>query len=165
MIQEGQKAPDFSLKDQNNETVKLSSLKGKKVALYFYPKDDTPGCTTQACNIRDNYAELKKNGILVFGISKDSIESHKKFAQKYKFSFPILSDPGGKVIESYGAWKEKSMYGKTFMGIARTTFLIDGKGTIKKIISKPNVAEHTKEIIDGYQFAVNGTPVGGWVVE
>ncbi|MEK6957471.1 MAG: thioredoxin-dependent thiol peroxidase [archaeon] len=156
MIQEGQKAPDFSLKDQNNETVKLSSLKGKKVALYFYPKDDTPGCTAQACNIRDNYAELKKNGILVYGISKDSIDSHKKFAQKYKFFFPILSDETGKVIEAYGAWKEKSMYGKTFMGIARTTFLIDEKGTIKKIISKPNVAEHTKEIIEGYQFAVNG---------
>ncbi len=151
MLQEGEKAPEFSLPDQGGKTHSLADYRGKKVALYFYPKDDTPGCTAQGCSIRDNFSGLKKKGIFVIGISKDSVESHKKFAEKFKFGFPILSDTEGKIIEAYGAWKEKSMYGKTFLGIARTTFLIDEVGTIKKIIAKPDTAGHAKEIIEGFK--------------
>ncbi|MCR4335115.1 MAG: thioredoxin-dependent thiol peroxidase [archaeon] len=150
MLETGQKAPGFSLKDQNGKIISLSDFYGKKVAVYFYPKDDTPGCTTQGCNIRDNFSELKKKNILIFGISKDSPESHKRFSEKYGFNFPILSDEKGEVIEKYGVFKEKSIFGKTFMGIIRTTFLIDEKGIIKKIIKKPDTANHSKEIIQGF---------------
>jgi len=124
------------------------------VAVYFYPKDDTSGCTTQGCSIRDNLDALDGKGIVVLGISKDGVESHKKFAEKFKFNFPILSDEKGEVIEKYGAWKEKSMYGKTFMGIHRMTFLIDEKGAVVKVIEKPDVERHAQEIIEG--FAVPG---------
>ncbi|HZX19416.1 MAG TPA: thioredoxin-dependent thiol peroxidase [archaeon] len=151
MLQVGQKAPDFELSDQIGKKFKLSDYKGKKVAVYFYPKDDTSGCTTQGCNIRDNFSTLKTKGIVVFGISKDSVESHKKFAEKFKFNFPILSDETMETLEKYGVWREKSLYGKTFLGVVRTTFLIDEKGTIKKIIEKPNTAEHSKEIIAGFE--------------
>ncbi|HLC92621.1 MAG TPA: thioredoxin-dependent thiol peroxidase [archaeon] len=150
MIEKGQKAPSFALKDQSGKEHKLADYKGKKLALYFYPKDDTSGCTTQGCSIRDNFSALKENGIAVLGVSKDSVESHKKFVEKFKFNFPILSDEKGGVLEKYGVWKEKSMYGKTFLGIARTTFLINEKGTVVKVIAKPNVAEHAKEIIEGF---------------
>ena len=136
------KAPGFSLKDQGGKIHTLSYYRGKKVCLYIYPKDDTPGCTTQGCNIRDNFSKLKEKGIFVLGLSKDSEQSHKKFSEKFKFNFPIVSDEKGEVIEKYGAWKEKSMYGKTFMGIARTTFLIDEKGIVVKIITKPDTARH-----------------------
>lgn len=145
----GDRAPEFRLKDQKGSEHSLQNYNGKKLALYFYPKDDTPGCTTQGCNIRDNFDGLKKEGIAALGISKDTVEAHKKFAEKFKFNFPILSDPEGKVIEAYGVWKEKSMYGKTFMGIARMTFLIEN-GKIKSIIEKPDVANHSKEIIEGF---------------
>ncbi len=150
MIETGKNAPQFQLKDQEGKIHRLADYSGKKVALYFYPKDDTPGCTTQGCNIRDNFDRLKKYEIVVLGISKDSVESHKKFADKFNFNFPILSDESTKTIEAYGAWKEKSMYGKTFMGIARTTVLIDERGKIVKIIGKPDVANHADEIIAGF---------------
>ncbi len=150
MLKEGTKAPDFELANQEGKTFRLGDFKGKKVALYFYPKDDTSGCTAQGCNIRDNYAELKKKGIIVLGVSKDSVQSHEKFAKKYSFNFPILADETGKTIQAYEVFKEKSMFGNTFLGIKRTTFLIDEKGTIVKIIEKPNTAEHAKEIIQGF---------------
>ncbi len=146
----GMKAPDFTLADQQGKMHSLSDYLGKKVAVYFYPKDDTPGCTAQGCSIRDNFSALAEKDIIVLGISKDNVESHKKFADKFKFNFPILSDPDGKVIESYGAWKEKSMYGRTFLGIARTTFLIDEKGSLVKVIEKPDTAQHAQEIINGF---------------
>ncbi|PIN85761.1 MAG: thioredoxin-dependent thiol peroxidase [Candidatus Diapherotrites archaeon CG11_big_fil_rev_8_21_14_0_20_37_9] len=151
MPKSGEKAPDFSLPNQKGNVVKLSELKGKKVCLYFYPKDDTPGCTKQACNIRDNWKALEKKGILVFGISKDSVKSHGKFAEKYSFSFPVLSDEKKEVIEKYGVFKEKSMYGKTFLGVQRTTFLINEKGIIIKIIKKPVVGNHAEEIVAGFE--------------
>jgi peroxiredoxin Q/BCP len=149
-LKEGDKAPEFSLPDQNGKIHKLKDYKGKKLAIYFYPKDDTPGCTIQGCNIRDNYDKLKEKGIEIVGISKDNLESHKKFAAKFKFNFPILSDEKMDVLEKYGVWKKKSLYGKTFLGIARTTFLIDEKGKIAKIISKPKVEVHADEIIKGF---------------
>ena len=151
MPKSGEKAPDFSLPNQKGNVVKLSELKGKKVCLYFYPKDDTPGCTKQACNIRDNWKALEKKGILVFGISKDSVKSHGKFAEKYSFSFPVLSDEKKEVIEKYGVFKEKSMYGKTFLGVQRTTFLMNEKGIIIKIIKKPVVGNHAEEIVAGFE--------------
>ncbi len=150
MLSVGKKAPGFSLKDQNGKLRRLSDYKGKKLAIYFYPKDDTPGCTTQGCNIRDNFGKLGKYGIEVLGISKDNVESHKKFSGKYQFNFPILADEKGEVIEKYGVWKEKSMYGKTFMGICRTTFLIDENGKVVKIIAKPDVSNHAEEITEGF---------------
>ncbi|MFH1391704.1 MAG: thioredoxin-dependent thiol peroxidase [Candidatus Diapherotrites archaeon] len=150
MLEIEQKAPDFSLKNQDEKTIKLSDFKGKKVAIYFYPKDDTPGCTKQGCNIRDNFSKLKKKGIIILGISKDSVQKHKKFSEKYRFNFPILSDEKGEVIEKYGVFKEKTIFGKSFMGINRTTFLIDEKGIIKKIIKKPDVSNHSEEIIRGF---------------
>ena len=150
-LKEGMKAPDFSLPSQDGGKVKLSDFRGKKIALYFYPKDETSGCTTQACNIRDNWEALKKKGIHVFGVSKDSIESHKKFSEHHKFSFPILSDEKMETLQKYGVWKEKSMYGKTFLGIHRTTFLIDENGKIRKIISKPDVSNHSLEIFMGFE--------------
>jgi len=146
----GDKAPQFSLPDQNGKIHALSNYTGKKVAVYFYPKDDTSGCTSQGCNIRDNLGRLKKYGIVVLGISKDGVESHKKFAEKFKFNFPILSDEKGEVLGKYGVWKEKSMYGKTFLGTHRTTFLIDEKGIVVKVIAKPDVAGHAEEIIAGF---------------
>lgn len=151
MLEIGNKAPSFSLKNQEGKTFKLSDYKGKRLALYFYPRDDTPGCTIQACNIRDNYSALKKKGITVLGISKDSMESHKKFSQKFEFDFPILADEEKTVIEKYGVFKEKSMFGKSFMGIKRTTFLINEKGRIKDIIRGPKVGEHSKEIIERFE--------------
>ncbi|MCR4369010.1 MAG: thioredoxin-dependent thiol peroxidase [archaeon] len=150
MPEVGKKAPGFALIDQNAKSHKLSDYLGKKVALYFYPKDDTPGCTTQGCNIRDNYSALNKSGIVVLGVSKDKQDSHKKFAQKYSLNFPILSDEKLEVLKKYGVWREKSMYGKTFLAVHRTTFLIDEKGVLKKIISKPNVSQHAEEIEQGF---------------
>lgn len=146
----GKKAPLFSLSDQNGKLHSLADYCGKKLALYFYPKDDTPGCTAQGCSVRDNFAALKEKGIVVLGVSKDSVDSHKKFAEKFKFNFPVLSDEKGETIEKYGVWKEKSMYGRTFLGIARTTFLIDEKGKIVKVIERPDTANHAREIIEGF---------------
>ncbi|WP_101772381.1 thioredoxin-dependent thiol peroxidase [Peptostreptococcus faecalis] len=126
----GDIALDFKLEDKDGNLVSLSDFKGKKVILYFYPKDNTPGCTKQACNFRDNYPQIMEKNAVVLGISKDSIKKHSNFTEKYELPFTLLSDPDGKVIEEYGVWKEKKMYGKTFMGINRTTFLIDENGVI-----------------------------------
>jgi peroxiredoxin Q/BCP len=147
----GQKAPDFTLSDDNGQKTKLTDYKGKKVVLYFYPKDDTPGCTTEACNFRDGFAEIKAHGAVVFGVSADSVESHKKFKKKFELNFPLLADPEKKMIESYGVWKEKSMYGKKYMGIERTTFLIDSEGKISHIFPKVKVAEHFDEVIEALE--------------
>jgi len=144
----GQKAPDFTLLDDAGEKVNLSDLKGKKVVVYFYPKDDTPGCTTEACNFRDGLSEIKKQGAVVLGVSADSVESHKKFKKKFELNFPLLADPEKKMIERYGVWKEKSMYGKKYMGIERTTFVIDGQGKISHIFPKVKVSDHYEEVLE-----------------
>lgn len=131
--------------------ISLSDFKGKKVAIYFYPKDLTPGCTTQACNLRDNFSILKKEGIEVIGVSKDSIKSHKSFVQKKELPFILISDEDLKINNLFGVWIEKSMYGKKYMGTDRRTFLIDENGILKHIIEKPVVSEHTKEIIENFK--------------
>ncbi len=147
MPTEGTKAPDFLLKDTQGKEVKLSALRGKKVVLYFYPKDDTPGCTKEACEFRDNLARIKKRGVLIFGVSKDDSTSHQKFTQKYQLNFPLLSDPERKVIEKYGAWGEKSLYGKKYMGIIRSTFLIDEDGKIMKVFPRVSPEGHAEEVL------------------
>lgn len=143
----GSKAPDFSLKSDNGESIKLSDYKGKKVVLYFYPKDDTPGCTAEACSFRDGFSEIQKKGAVILGVSTDSVESHKKFKEKYHLNFPLLSDADKKVVNAYGVWKEKNMYGKKYMGIERTTFIIDEDGEIKKIFPKVKVERHYDEVL------------------
>jgi len=149
ILQEGSKAPAFKGKDQNGNTVSLSDFKGKKIVLYFYPQDDTPTCTTQACNLRDNYGILKNHGFEVIGVSPDEVNKHKKFETKHELPFTLIADPELKIIEKYGVWGEKSMYGKKYMGLMRTTFIIDEKGIIKTIISKPKAKVHTEEILSG----------------
>lgn len=143
----GQAAPEINSKDQNGNSIKLSDFLGKKVALYFYPKDNTPGCTEQACNLRDNEMQLKAKGIQVIGVSADDEKSHKKFIEKFELPFPLIADTDKKVVEDYGVWVEKSMYGKKYMGIARTTFLIDEKGVISNIIDKVVTKDHTSQIL------------------
>ena len=147
----GQKAPDFTLMDDSGNKVKLSELKGKKVVLYFYPKDDTPGCTKEACAFRDGIKEIKAQGALVFGVSADTVESHKKFKDKFDLNFPLLADTDRKVIEDFGTWKEKSMYGKKYMGIERTTFIIDKGGKISHIFPKVKVDEHYDEVLEALE--------------
>lgn len=149
-LQEGDKAPAFTAKDQNGNKVSLSSLKGKRVVLYFYPEDDTPTCTIQACNLRDNYALLKREGFTVLGISPDEEKKHKKFEGKYDLPFTLLSDPEHKVIDKYGVWGEKQLYGRKYMGLHRTTFLIDEKGVIRKIFIKPKSKIHAEEIVHAW---------------
>jgi peroxiredoxin Q/BCP len=144
----GDIAPDFELQDQEGKKHSLKLYKGKKVVLYFYPKDNTPGCTQEACSIRDNYSAFKKAGLVVLGVSADSIDSHKKFVEKYELPFTILSDPGHEVLEKYGVWIKKTLYGKIMMGITRMTFIIDEKGNIQKIYPKVKPAEHAKEILE-----------------
>jgi peroxiredoxin Q/BCP len=146
-VEVGQQAPDFESKDQDDNTVKLSDYKGKKVVLYFYPKDNTPGCTAQACDLRDNYEALQKAGYEVIGISSDSGKSHQKFIKKFDLPFTLLADEDKSVHEKFGTWVEKSMYGKTYMGTARTTFIIDENGVITEIIDKVKTKEHTNQII------------------
>jgi peroxiredoxin Q/BCP len=148
MVKEGSKAPTFKLKNQNGETVSLGDYQGKRVVLYFYPKDDTSGCTKEACSFRDVFPKFGKLNAEILGVSADSVESHKKFAQKYKLPFTLLSDESKKMIEKYGVWKEKSMYGRKYMGIERTTFIIDDNGIIKKIFPKVKVTEHDKEVLE-----------------
>ncbi|MCS6904935.1 MAG: thioredoxin-dependent thiol peroxidase [Bacteroidia bacterium] len=147
----GDIAPDFSAPDQNENIVTLSSFRGSKVALYFYPKDDTPGCTKQACNIRDNYQALLEAGIRVLGVSADSVESHKKFAQKYQLPFPILADPEKNIINAYGVFGEKNVYGKKTPSIFRTTYLIDENGVIQDIIKQVKTEDHTSQILKKIQ--------------
>ena len=144
----GQKAPEFSVVDDSGKTVKLSDLKGKKVVLYFYPKDDTPGCTKEACNFRDGIAALKKQGAVVLGVSADSAESHQKFKKKFDLNFQLLADTEKKIIEGYDVWKEKSMYGRKYMGIERTTYIIDRDGKISHIFPKVKVTEHYDEVLE-----------------
>ena len=142
----GKPAPDFNLPATGNSTISLNALHGQPVVVYFYPKDDTPGCTTEACDFRDRMDALNKIGATVIGISKDSVASHEKFAQKFNLNFPLASDEDGKVCEAYGVWVEKSMYGKTYMGIDRATFLIDPNGKIAREWRKVSVTNHIKEV-------------------
>jgi peroxiredoxin Q/BCP len=144
----GQKAPDFTVMDDKGQKVKLADLKGKKVVLYFYPKDDTPGCTKEACAFRDGIDKIKKRGAVVLGVSADSVDSHKKFKSKFDLNFPLLADSDKKMIEAYGVWKEKSMYGKKYMGIERTTFVIDENGKIAHIFPKVKVDQHYDEVLE-----------------
>ena len=146
----GQKAPGFSAKDQDGKTVSLSTLKGQKLALYFYPEDDTPTCTVQACNLRDNFSLLKKMGITVIGVSPNDEASHQKFREKFSLPFSLLADTGHKIIEKYGVWGEKNLYGRKYMGLHRTTFLIDEDGIIKKIFLKPKNKMHAEEIVAAF---------------
>lgn len=149
-IIEGMKAPSFTAVDQDGKNIKLSDFKGKKLALYFYPKDNTSTCTEQACNLRDGFKELAKKGIAVVGVSPDDEKSHLKFISKYDLPFPIIADTKKELVELYGVWGEKSMYGKKYMGVFRKTFLIDESGNIKKVIEKPKVKEHADEIAAGF---------------
>lgn len=146
-LKEGDKAPAFSAKDQNGKKVSLSELKGKKVVLYFYPEDDTPTCTIQACNLRDNYALLKKNGFEVLGVSPNDEKSHKKFETKFSLPFTLLADPDHAIINKYGVWGEKQMFGNKYMGVHRTTFVINEKGIISKIFLRPKNKQHAEEIV------------------
>jgi len=151
ILSEGNKAPAFSSKDQNGNTVSLEIFKGKKVVLYFYPEDGTPTCTVQACNLRDNFGALKKEGIIVLGVSPDEVAKHKKFETKFDLPFTLLSDPKHTIIEKYGVWGEKQLYGRKYMGLLRTTFLIDEKGIIRKIFLKPKSKQHTEEILNAWK--------------
>jgi peroxiredoxin Q/BCP len=146
-LQIGNQAPAFEGIDQDGNAIRLADFAGKKVALYFYPKDDTKGCTEQACNLRDNYAALQEAGYQIIGVSKDNEKSHQKFITKYELPFPLIADTDTSINEQYGVWKEKSMYGKTYMGTARTTFVIDEQGKITDIISKVKTGEHTAQIL------------------
>ncbi len=143
----GQKAPAFSLPNQDGKLVRLSDFKGKKVVLYFYPKDDTPGCTKESCAFRDGLEEIHASGAVVLGISADSVDSHKKFVKKFNLNFPLLSDEKKTVVQAYGVWKEKSLYGRKFMGIERTTFIIDEQGKLDDIFPKVKVDGHLEEVL------------------
>jgi len=147
-LKEGDKAPDFTAKDQNGKTISLADYKGKNVILYFYPKDDTPGCTAESCNFRDNYQVLSKIGFEVIGVSTDDEKSHKKFETKYSLPFTLIADNEKQIVETYGVWVEKNMYGKQYMGTARTTFLISADGIISKIIHKVDTQNASQQILD-----------------
>lgn len=147
-LQEGDKAPAFTGRDANGLRISLTDYKGKRVALYFYPQDDTPTCTVQACNLRDNETLLKAQGFSVIGISPDDEKSHKKFGTKFDLPFPLIADPDHKIIDRYGVWGEKLLYGRKYMGLHRTTFLIDEKGVIRKIFLKPRSKQHAEEIME-----------------
>ena len=146
-LEPGQPAPDFTAQDQDGNTIALHDLRGQKVALYFYPKDDTPGCTAQACNLRDHQAELKAHNIKVIGVSTDGPAAHQKFALKYDLPFPLLVDADKTIVQAYGVWQEKKNYGKTYMGTVRTTFLIDENGLIEQIIKKVDTKEHAAQLL------------------
>jgi len=145
----GDPAPDFTAIDQNGQTHSLSEFAGSKLALYFYPKDDTPGCTKEACNIRDNHQVLQEAGYTVLGVSVDDEASHKKFADKYELNFPLLADPNKEIVEAYGVWGEKNMYGKKYMGTNRWTYIIDEQGVIQKVIKKVKTDAHAEQILEG----------------
>ncbi|MFY8033150.1 MAG: thioredoxin-dependent thiol peroxidase [Flexibacteraceae bacterium] len=146
-LQVNDPAPDFTAKDQNGATITLSSFRGKKVVLYFYPKDDTPGCTKQACNLRDNNSVLQDAGYQVIGVSIDDEKAHTKFINKYELNFPLVADTDKGIVEAYGVWVEKSMYGKKYFGTARVTFVINEEGVITKIIDKVKVDDHAAQIL------------------
>ncbi|MBR1661256.1 MAG: thioredoxin-dependent thiol peroxidase [Acidaminococcaceae bacterium] len=148
LLEAGTKAPDFSLPDQDGNTVSLQDFKGQKVILYFYPKDNTPGCTKQACNFGELFPQIREKGAVVLGVSKDSVASHKKFQEKYHLPFTLLSDPELTVIQAYGVWQEKNMYGKKTMGVVRSTYLIDETGVIVKAFGKVKAAENPRQMLD-----------------
>lgn len=148
MLKEGTKAPAFSAIDQDGNTIKMSDYKGKKLILFFYPKDNTPGCTAEACNLRDNYALLLKKGYAIVGISSDNEMSHQKFIQKFELPFPLIADTDKKVHELYETWGEKSMYGRKYMGTFRTTYVIDEKGKIEKVFEKVDTKNHAEQILE-----------------
>lgn len=152
-LQAGDKAPAFTAKDQNGDTIKLSDFKGKKVILYFYPEDDTPVCTKEACNLRDNYKQLQKEGIVVLGVSPDDVASHKEFADKYKLNFSLLADPKKTISEKYGTWGEKNLYGNKVIGMKRYTFLINEDGRIHHIVKKVRATEHADQILKKWDMA------------
>lgn len=151
MLKEGTTAPDFTLKDANGEAVRLKDLRGQKVVLYFYPKDDTPGCTKEACSFRDAFADYKKRNIKVLGVSLDSEASHKKFATKYKLPFTLLADPDHAIADAYGVYGQKKFMGRTYMGVKRMTFLIDEKGKVKKVFEKVKPEEHGQEVLQAFE--------------
>ena len=146
-IEEGATAPDFTLKSDRGEDVRLSDLRGKPVVLYFYPQDDTPGCTKEACAYRDRSSDLQATGAVVLGVSPDDVASHGKFRDKYSLNFPLLADTGHKIADTYGAWREKNMYGKKSMGIQRSTFLIDAEGKVRKVWKKVSVDGHDEAVL------------------
>ncbi len=146
----GDQAPDFSVKDQSGNEIKLSDYAGKRVVIYFYPKDNTPGCTAQACNIRDNYSDLEKEGIVILGVSADSEASHEKFINKFDLPFTLLADVDKKMLNDYGVWGEKKFMGRVYDGIHRTTFIMDESHTIVGIIEKPKTKDHSREILEVY---------------
>ena len=148
LLEAGTKAPDFSLPDQDGNMVSLKDFKGQKVILYFYPKDNTPGCTKQACNFGELFPQIREKGAVVLGVSKDSVASHKKFQEKYHLPFTLLSDPELTVIQAYGVWQEKNMYGKKTMGVVRSTYLIDETGGIVKAFGKVKAAENPRQMLD-----------------
>ena len=147
MVEEGKKAPLFTLENQDGEKISLNDFKGKNVVLYFYPKDNTSGCTKEACNFRDDFPKFGKVKAVILGVSPDSVQSHKKFSEKYKLPFDLLSDEKKQVLEKYGVWKEKSMYGRKYMGVERSTFVIDKTGKVMKIFRKVKVENHNDEVM------------------
>ncbi len=151
MLQVGKRAPAFNLESDSGKKVSLASLRGKRVVLYFYPKDDTPGCTQESCDFRDNLSRVKAQGAAVFGVSKDSVSSHQKFKQKFSLPFPLLSDPSHAIIEKYGVWKEKKLYGRSYMGVERTTVIIDENGKVAQIFPKVKVEGHVENVIEALQ--------------
>ena len=148
MVEEGKKAPVITLNDQGGKKVSLNDFKGKNIILYFYPKNNTSGCTLEACNFRDDFPKFGNMKAVILGVSPDSVESHKKFAEKYNLPFRLLSDEKKSVLKKYGVWKEKSMYGKKYMGVERSTFVIDKTGNVRKIFRKVKVADHNKEVME-----------------
>lgn len=148
MPEVGKKAPDFTLLNQDGKKISLKDFKGKKIVLYFYPKDNTSGCTKEACSFRDDFPKFKKTDAVILGVSPDSVSSHKKFAEKYDLPFNLLADEDKKIVQLYDVWKEKSMYGKKYMGVERTTYIIDEEGKIKKIFNKVKVDGHNVEVME-----------------
>lgn len=151
MPEPGEPAPAFSGPTQTGETVSLDAFAGQRLALYFYPKDDTPGCTKQACSLRDGWDRLEEAGIAVVGVSHDDLEDHEAFAEKYELPFPLIADPEHAVLEAYGVWGERNMFGNTFMGTTRTTFLIDGEGLVRDVIRRPDTENHASEILERWE--------------
>ena len=151
MLKERSVAPNFVAKDANGETVRLKDLRGEKVVLYFYPRDDTPGCTKEACSFRDAFAQFKRRNIKILGVSVDSEASHAKFTAKYKLPFTLLADPDHSIADAYGVYGEKKFMGRTYMGVKRITYLIDEKGKIKKVFEKVKPEEHAQEVLDAFE--------------